>query len=212
MKQIVGTWLPDTDTYFTHILQKYGAFEPGRLRLALQYIKGCMTAYDIGAHVGLRSLELAPIFGHVFAFEPNPPTYECLVRNMSDSPNVIPLHYALGATEGEVGMIESTTRPGNSGSYFCTGGVGIEMRTLKTLNLPPPDFMKIDVEGFEDLVLLGGEEMIRSQKPVILVEEKNFRDTEGRINNGYRAAGHLLEKWGAVRKHRINNDAVYIWE
>ena len=67
------------------------------------------------------------------------------------------------------------SRQGNSGASFLELGGGevavttldefVEARGLRRL-----DFMKIDVEGFEERVLRGGERTLRRLRPVVLLE------------------------------------------
>lgn len=212
MKYISGLWVPKNDTYFSHVLQKYGAFEPGRLEAALRYVQRFTLAVDVGGHIGLRSRELAPRFSSVIVYEPNPPTFQCLIQNISSFSNVLCYNVALGNEEKEVSMKESETRPGNSGSWYVTEGSGIQMRTLDSFGLQDVNFLKIDAEGYELPILQGGEETILQSRPVILLEEKNFKDRNGRMPVDYREAGHLLEQWGAKRIRQIKNDSIFIWE
>src|SRR5439155_11754661 len=46
------------------------------------------------------------------------------------------------------------------------------------LQIPPPDVLKIDVEGFEPLVLAGLAETIRQNHPVIFFEHSKLTDDE----------------------------------
>ena len=50
------------------------------------------------------------------------------------------------------------------------GGESITIKTLDSFDLPGLDFMKIDVEGAEGLVLQGAEQTIRKYRPVIFFE------------------------------------------
>ena len=212
MKNINGWFLPESDSYFSKILSESGSFEPGRLDLALQFVKNFRVALDIGGHVGLRSRELAPRFVSVITFEPALANYQCLVENTSFMGNIMLHNVALGDRATEVAMMESTTRQGNSGSMFVTRGTGTDMRTLDSFSISGVDFCKIDVEGLEALVLKGGETTIRRDRPVILLEQKNFRDREGRMDVDYKEAATILESWGAKCVERINNDLVYTWD
>lgn len=63
------------------------------------------------------------------------------------------------------------------GTARLTGDVAatrIITRRLDTLKLPPPDFIKMDVEGHEAEVLRGGLETLKSSWPFIVFE--NIRD------------------------------------
>ena len=53
------------------------------------------------------------------------------------------------------------------------GGEEIETITIDSLNLESCDYMKIDVEGFEPLVLIGAEQTIKKFKPTILFESNH---------------------------------------
>jgi hypothetical protein len=37
-------------------------------------------------------------------------------------------------------------------------------KAVKQFNLPPPDFIKIDAQGFEDRVIYGGKEIIKKAR------------------------------------------------
>ena len=47
--------------------------------------------------------------------------------------------------------------------------IAIDVKTLDSFNLQP-DFIKIDVEGFEYQVLLGSEKTINDHRPILLIE------------------------------------------
>lgn len=211
MKVINGFSLPNNDSYFTKILQETGSFEPGRMESAFKYVRDFQLAIDAGAHVGLRSRELSPRFSSVYAFEPTQENYRCLVANISPLSNVSAFQVALGDREGEVTMRESSTRPGNSGAMYVTEGTGTRMRTLDSFGFKNLNFLKIDCEGYELPVLQGGKDTILQSKPVIFMEEKNFKDRAGRLDVDYLAAGRLLEEWGARKVETIKNDVIYSW-
>lgn len=57
------------------------------------------------------------------------------------------------------------------------------------------DFIKIDVEGFENEVFLGGEGLIKRDKPVIYVEI--FERNQDAVEKTMHHLGYVLkEKWG----------------
>jgi hypothetical protein len=55
------------------------------------------------------------------------------------------------------------------------GGEIIKIRTLDSLDLPGLDFLKIDVEGAEGLVLQGAAQTIKKYKPVIFFEHNDAK-------------------------------------
>jgi hypothetical protein len=52
-------------------------------------------------------------------------------------------------------------------------GEQVEMITIDSLHLDKVDYIKMDVEGFEPLVMLGGMQTILRDLPVILFEKNH---------------------------------------
>ena len=76
MFQHQGIWLPDGEKHFPEWMSKNGELIDGRgtyqirkLREAMKWVRHWRLAVDVGAHVGLWSMQLAARFGHVQAFE-----------------------------------------------------------------------------------------------------------------------------------------------
>ena len=115
--------------------------------------------YDVGANIGLHSRFAGQICSEVVAFEPYPPNYDRLKKNLSTAPsNVETFQLALSDAEGEVRFSAS------DGVGQETGVMGSGERTINTARgdeviaengLKQPDIVKIDVEGAEGLVLSG---------------------------------------------------------
>lgn len=141
------------------------------------------TIYDVGAYIGLLTMFFAKKVGtkgKVIAFEPNPESFSKLLINIAAYPNVTPFNLGLGNKREKLTLVasaysratstveptvkqERTTRPYEEWS--------IQIAPLDTLNsLPPPHFVKIDVEGFEYNVLEGMKNTIVSHKPMICIE------------------------------------------
>ena len=74
MKQIAGIWVPDNDTHFHKYLNKYkgpdgrGTYHYDRFLQAMNFAKGLDVAVDVGAHVGLWSINMASVYNQVWAF------------------------------------------------------------------------------------------------------------------------------------------------
>ncbi|MGO8766540.1 MAG: FkbM family methyltransferase, partial [Limisphaerales bacterium] len=59
----------------------------------------------------------------------------------------------------------------------------IEIATFDSLLCEPPDVIKIDVEGVEEKVFVGGKNLIEKHKPMIIFENvRAFTDVEGALN------------------------------
>ena len=57
----------------------------------------------------------------------------------------------------------------------------------KILHIPPPDFLKIDVDGFEHLVLKGGVDILNSVSSVLIEIDDNYQEQSQMCNQIGRA-------------------------
>jgi FkbM family methyltransferase len=136
------------------------------------------VAIDIGANVGCvtrllcRSLQR----GHVYAFEPAPESFRLLTRNASAYPNATCVPSAVGSTSDCVAFSGPTMR-GNL-RHICDPGLpGTERVPCMTLSdwcreqaIARLDFIKIDVEGCEEDVLLPSRDVLERWRPVMVFE------------------------------------------
>jgi len=154
--------------------------------------------YDIGSHIGFHTLYFAQLVGPqgtVVAFEPNSANFERLRMNVHENPTLADHIQAFNvAASDKAGTVTFTTN-NNIESGRSTGGFldkadtywskdvfkqkGFSETTVEavavddvtaSLKLPPPQIMKIDVEGAEYQVLLGARQTLTKHKPIIFVE------------------------------------------
>lgn len=133
---------------------------------------------DVGCHVGdiLRLMMYYAPAGRFVAFEPLPLYYESLCRNF---PGVTVLDCALSDTQGATSFQFVETNPGYSGlkkrrydrATERITQISVEQRTLDSvvadLGLDRLDFLKIDVEGAELMVLKGAVETLRDSNRLL---------------------------------------------
>jgi FkbM family methyltransferase len=141
------------------------------------------TILDIGSNFGYYSVVLAAHLQkdcRIFAFEPLPENYARLVdhiklNSMGDCIEPSPL--AISDVSGE--SVISLRVNGNSGSASLVASESEQKIVIKTVSidefveekkLSRVDFLKVDVEGSEPLVLRGASQLIREQKPSMMVE------------------------------------------
>jgi FkbM family methyltransferase len=145
------------------------------------------TVLDIGANVGRFSITFHALFPNakIHAFEPLPACYNTTLQAVRKikAVNVHPV--ALGDSSGTIEMFANDFSPSSSilpmaqthKEAFPTTTkmvkVPIQVSRLDDiadgLNFEGPIFVKIDVQGFEKAVLLGGANTIR-KADVVLIE------------------------------------------
>ena len=171
MKKINGLWLPDTETHMNDTIQKEGSYQRFTRTEALNHVKDPKNAIDIGAHCGFWAMDMCKFFTRVYAFEPVAEHRECFQANLDDRCSDWTLFpYALGDKEGQVFMHIEQDNTGHT--HIGDSGVPAELRTLDSFGLTDISFIKMDCEGFEYYVCLGGKETIMREKPIICLEQK----------------------------------------
>lgn len=200
MKEYRGIFLPDIEEHLCeHIRPQHKRYEElpdGRAtyqrfkyKRGLQFVKQKKVFVDIGAHVGLWSMQAEFDFEEIIAFEPCQDHWEIYPYNMRKESYT--LHKcALGAEAGSIGL---GFEPRSTGGTHVAGSGDIEMRTLDSFEIPRIDLMKIDVEGYELDVIKGGLETIKRCKPVMIVEQKG-RDSSNHGKEKHEALKFLLKE------------------
>lgn len=198
MKKAGNTWLPDGDEFFPPYFEKSDVFEGGNLLAALKHVRTFGVAVDGGAHVGSWSRFMAGFFKEVYAYEPHPQNFECLMANCGQYQNVHCLNVALGKEYGEMALAKGN----NGGCWYKVEGSGVKVIPLPDFGAL--DFLKLDIEGFEADVIEGGMKLIEKYRPVVLIEEKNL--PHKRLDY---SARRLLEKMDYREVARSGRDVVF---
>jgi FkbM family methyltransferase len=122
--------------------------------------------FDIGANIGNRVAALRRLGFRVVAVEPQPQCYSLLQSSFGADHEVTLINKAVGNAEGKAAMmlsdvhtvstlsqafIDATTKSGRFGDITWDKSIVVEMVTLDGLIVQhgTPDFIKVDVEGFE---------------------------------------------------------------
>jgi FkbM family methyltransferase len=196
MKMIHGWCLPDGDKHFEeHLRRGSGTYQDVKRVAAVAEVSTNRRrlALDIGAHVGLWTSPLAFEFDRVLAFEPVPEFVECWHANIV-MPNTTLIECALGDRSSSVAICRHAENSGNA-HVDPAGGGGLPMLRLDELELENIDFVKIDTEGYELPVIVGGLKTIKRCKPFMIVEQKP--NNAERYGFGQFAAIELLTSIGA---------------
>lgn len=170
---------PAADCITRHIY-RLGSHEPVMTRYLLDHVRLAANdvALDIGANLGWYSVvldRLSAAGARIFAFEPDPSTYQLLLNNLvaNRASRVTPVNLALGETPGVAQL--NRYRDRNNGRHtLMVGGntsggtVQVRVNTLQSfwkendLGNRRIRFLKIDVEGYEYFVLRGAGELLKN--------------------------------------------------
>jgi FkbM family methyltransferase len=161
-----------------------GVREPGVLKFVQDRIgRGC-TVFDVGAHLGEWTLlfsELVGPSGKVVSFEPDPVARASLKSNleMNRVSNVIVEDTSVSDKTGKATLraerfgsgLSSIVRPHGQGAAYKE--LEVETTTLddycETRALSP-DWIKIDAEGSEPLIVRGMQRLINGGHPQAILE------------------------------------------
>lgn len=135
-------------------------------------IAGGQVFYDIGAHGGVYTITLRRRFPDlvVHSFEAQP---EALLVNLRL--NGMPIDHVHAVAVGpEPGTVRMTSSRRSSNHVSATGDRAVRMVRLddyvREYDLPPPDWIKIDIEGFELPALRGAERLLLEARPTVICE------------------------------------------
>lgn len=170
--------------------------------------------WDVGAQVGSFSVYAASRGITVISVEPVPQNLMMLTRNIDlnnlherctvlpiaacgqDQPAMLSLSgIGFGTARNSFGGI--ALAPNQDAMRTASGfrTVGATIRTaVKSLNLPPPQFIKVDVDGIDDDVIYGCGDLLSSVKGICC--ELKFS------NERVEAMSAHLQTYGLVLSHR----------
>ncbi len=171
------------------------------------------SALDIGANVGQFAQVLRAVVpaASIYSFEPLPDCFARLQRRMAGAPKFTAFNLGVGERAGRLTIERNDFTPSSSflrmaGTHQSafpytrtTRAVEVAVERLddiaRRLDLPDPLLVKIDVQGYEDRVLRGGEATLRRARAIFI--EASFETLyEGQVlfDSLYRQ----LVAWGFV--------------
>lgn len=187
-------------TYESHVVNVFSA-----------YLKPKAVAFDVGANAGYLTMVMAKLVGpegQVFAFEPDERNLKALQSNLQS--NGLTQVSAIAKAVSDIsGIVEFA-----SFEYTLVGHIAGENTpvdaSLKQVaatslddfvfveNQPKPEFIKIDVEGAEYLVLKGAKRLLQEVRPIILAEVRDgitWQGVSDMMNQYNYSAQHLSGGW-----------------
>lgn len=152
------------------------------IHLVAPHVRPDATIVDVGANIGFFSLllmEAIEFKGEAHLFEIVPQLMAHCHKTFEDTPYHVVFHdYGLSdveetvtvytATNGNIGWNTIIQEKTDASMKHCEALV----KTFDSISIPPPDFVKIDVEGAEHKVIKGMMHHLRNAEtlPLFLIE------------------------------------------
>ncbi|MBS1507548.1 MAG: FkbM family methyltransferase [Bacteroidetes bacterium] len=187
----------------------FDGFEENEIEFVTKALKKGDVFVDIGANIGLFSLIASPLVdstGKVISFEPSPETFSRLIENVSlnNLTNISARNIGLSDSEGELMLNVS----GDGHDAWNTFAAVSDEKFHSTKSVPvftlddqlveeakeKISLVKIDVEGWEKFVLVGGKTFFQKFAPVVMMEftESNTFSAGYMVQELY----DLMVSWG----------------
>ena len=167
------------DNPIAQALAIYGEWAQIEIDFLSQFIPLDGIVLDVGSHVGIHTRAFANIAtkGKVYAFEPNPQLVSLLLKNTEILSSRV-IIYPLGVgNKKSTAFIEkfSGREKFNAGAASLhdtasEADIAVRLITIDSLRLTRVDFIKLDIEGYEPLALMGAKNTISSTRPVVYCE------------------------------------------
>jgi FkbM family methyltransferase len=191
---------PGLNSMTTYVLLEQEAWFEKELNFLSRWLKPGMTAIDIGANLGVYALPIARLVGphgRVFAYEPGSEARGLLKqsRDINVASNLEIFDLALSDGERDGHLLVGASCELNA---LVDGGVGepVHITNLDIENLkrgwPAADFIKIDAEGEEERILLGGRDFFARHSPLIMFEIKAGAVINENLRSAFPAIGYQL--------------------
>eukprot|EP00299_Pterocystis_sp_00344_P017097 c8576_g1_i2.p1 GENE.c8576_g1_i2~~c8576_g1_i2.p1 ORF type:complete len:370 (+),score=92.76 c8576_g1_i2:21-1130(+) len=185
----INIYPPSRDKWVSGHLAAGKVFEETKLNFVKRLLSEPpkpVKVVDVGAHIGSFSLYVAALGHQVIAVEPLPDSVDLLNESIQENRfgNLIELYQAALTDKSQVkaGSVCMRSDPTNIGHTFVAG---IDLRfenqpchsasliTLDQLVEGQTDIylLKIDVEGFEKRVFLGGKKFFKTGAPCVVLLE-----------------------------------------
>ncbi|MDE7196640.1 MAG: FkbM family methyltransferase, partial [Helicobacter sp.] len=155
-------------------------YEVEMLEDMLQRTKENDLILDIGTNIGNHTICLAANGRKVCGFEANPKMFELAQVNvaLNQLQNRVQIH-CCGISDKEERANFAAEIPTNFGAMRLqqTQDGGIVCHSLDSFNFSEPiKMIKIDVEGMEDKVLRGAQNLIEKNRPILYLEAQRFEE------------------------------------
>jgi FkbM family methyltransferase len=169
-------FLDSTDEAMCPRLSQQKVWEPDTTKLVEKLLKKDDVVLDIGANIGYYTLIFARLAKEVFAVEPDPYTFKLLKKNVASNnyKNVELFQAAVTNYTGNCKLYLSNKNRSNNRIYDANENSRV--LTVPTIKLDDYfkgkiDFIKIDVEGAEGMVMSGALNILQNNPDLKIFSE-----------------------------------------
>ncbi|MFB6158461.1 MAG: FkbM family methyltransferase [Candidatus Nanohalobium sp.] len=160
---------------------------------------------DVGAHIGVFSLETAKKNTKVVSYEPDPQTYQILKKNINENnlENIEAKNKAISTTKGEINLYIGADSLTNSTTSETSKSISVNSLTLKDasnkFNISnQKTLLKLDCEGEEFNIISESPESLLENFDKIIIEYHRHSGEEKELAQKLEMAGFKTKK--------LNND------
>lgn len=160
------------DTIISQAIRLFGEYAHAEIDVMSLYLDENSVYVDVGTNIGYHALAIHKQNNcKVLAFEPHPNHFLVAAFNCQGAPIQI-LNAGLSDKHETIKIDDfDVNEEGNYGEIAnSTEGIDVQVTTLDALDIAKCDLIKIDVEGLEYNVIMGGLKTIEKFKPVIFYE------------------------------------------
>src|SRR5262245_61309457 len=162
-----------------------GTYERQLITAIADFCQSGMIAYDLGANIGYTTLAFAHAVGaagRVYAFEPLPDNTRRIAEHVTLNglqevvrlvPCAVSDHEGLEQFDVHYshlqGRIAVSTQANNQGEQIDVPSISLDDFVYRQDN-PPPDAIKIDIEGGATKAIPGMLHVLEAKRPIVFVE------------------------------------------
>ena len=170
--------------------------------------------WDIGANVGLYSCYAAKKIGcKVYSFEPSVFNLEVLTRNinlnsLTDKITIVPLPLSDNQSFKNF-FITNRVWGGAFSNYgesrdhhgkilpkkfnYKTVGLSVD-QLVEKINFEKPNYIKIDVDGIEHLILKGSLNTLKNVETILIEVNENYNEQSDKVSQYMISSGFILKQ------------------
>lgn len=182
---------PDCDVSCLIAYSHDGLYDYDFMNFFIRFIDSEDIVLDVGANIGAYTLLFARCAsrGRVVAFEPELTAFARLSENVGRNGLEARVRLVNIAVGGEVGTLRFSVGDKSSTHHVALDRDDPPLKTMEVLcttlsdeatlqSIDRCDFVKIDVEGYEESVIAGGQAFIQRTRPKAILFEANGRSLD----------------------------------